>query len=476
MTENVILKKLCTDTEYFSNVFSMLKDSDFDDKTYNNVFKTIQHLYSKYSKSPNLNEIELFYQSTGLSEEKREEHLNVLSAIKQQEIDIKKEILVDYTESWLKLNRFRRDVLVPGMGLLDGSDRKVTLESLQKTSEEINKITFQKSSGLDYIKDAESNFLEYSKVEDKGIIPNLEIVRTATGNIGARPGDLGLYLAESNSGKTMALINETTNALLQGKNVVYISMEEDELEGVRSRVDSNLMGKTNAELRDQGLNLRSTFNNLVKQGIGKLKIISYGPMSANCLNYESQLKEWELQDGFKPDLIVHDSVTITAPINKGSDSSNLYTLGKEVSEELKALSVKVRAPVISACQTGKQAYGANSITMSDVSTSIAIIQVASYVIGIALDEKRPDIRIMNIVKSRKVNKDKIKPSIVNCNTELQRLSDFTTDEKRAYIKKDAKEQLHTYDELAKVAEKVQTGEIKEEDIENDENILSSFLN
>ena len=40
----------------------------------------------------------------------------------------------------------------------------------------IRKLSFKKSAGLDYIRDAEKNFLEYGQVEEVGIKAPLEII------------------------------------------------------------------------------------------------------------------------------------------------------------------------------------------------------------------------------------------------------------------------------------------------------------
>lgn len=120
--------------------------------------------------------------------------------------------------------------------------------------------------------------------------------------------------------------------------------------------------------------------------------------------------------------------------------------------------------------THNSSYDKSSPDMSSVSESIAISQIASTMIGVVLDEHRPDIRICSVLKSRKVNKAKIKPVIVNANTERQTLSDLTDSDKRVYLKQEQKEVLQEMNNIVEKAEEI------EKCPEKGKSILDSILN
>lgn len=645
MTENIILKKVLTDSKYFSNVISNLEEDDFDSKSDKYILRNINNIYSKYNKAPSLDELILYVDSDNLKTTEKIVIRDRLNEIKNTEIDIKEEILIDYTEKWVKSARVE-NILLLGADMLDGKGKE-TLGSIQQKMEDINKLTFKKSAGLDYKKDAMKNFLEYTQVDEGGIKSSLEIINIATGG-GTKQG-LHLVMAQSNSAKcqigntvvnvyvdeklkqkmkefldvkrnkeyeytdsivintlssieltiqelfefldldntdydiaqktnaqiyvksdknelipilsyvkknnkpiykcnignneiievadthifrsnykdvlaknsegimldtlgkqvkvnkvefsgyddvydfevpaphwythnenfanglishnTTLLCNIAIDALKEGKNVVFITMEEGELD-IRERIDANLLDMRTEELRKAGTTLATPFQHLMNNSMGDLKIKAYGPMAANCIDYKSQLDDWRVKDNFVPDLIVHDSITITAPNSKNTEG--LYSVGKSVSEELKALGVHYDIPVWSAVQTGRQAYGASSLDMADASSSIAIMQVATTVIGLSLDEHRPDIRILNIVKSRKMNKAKQKSSVVNIDTDKQRVWDIADNGYDLSNNKSAQ----YFNNLNSVAEKVEQGEISVHDMNNittSNNILDSLL-
>lgn len=349
MTENIIFKKLLIDSNYFSNVFGNLKPTDFEND-YVYLYNGIQTLYSKYNKSPNLNEINLYFDSLNLTTQQKLRINEKIDELKHLEIDIKDDMLVDFTEKWVK-NKRTNDLLLLGADFLDGKNKE-SLESIQVKMEEINKLTFKKSSGLDYKKDAAKNFLEYSTQTENGITPSLEIMRIAT-NGGYLPGHLIIYASVSNGGKTVFLVNGACDVLLQGKNVAYFTFEEMEID-IRERFDARLMNIQTNQFQKLGSSLISNFTSLLSKGLGELKIKAYGPRSASVLTVKSQLEEWKLKENFIPDMVVLDSIGIMAPSSK---SDSLYMNGKNVSEEAKALGVELQVPILSAVQFGRSSFG-----------------------------------------------------------------------------------------------------------------------
>ena len=450
MTENIVIKQLTEDSKYFSTVYQHLESSDFQDIACRQIFKYINEVYVSYNKSPNLQEIELYVDTKELGISEKTIIRTKLQELKNPS-DIDKNILIDSTEKWLKNGRFYERVTLEGAKVLDGQS-KLTTEDLQKRAEEINKISFKSNAGLDYIRDAEKNFLEYQEVQAGGIKSPLNIVNIATAD-GHKPGTLNLYASVSNGGKTVLLINEAASAMLQGKNVAYFTFEETELE-IRERLDACLFDKSTSEFKDLGPSLKSSFDMLINKGIGNCKIKAYGPRSASNLTVKSQLEEWGLKENFKADVIIGDSITIMKPIGKSDGQS--YSVGKAVSEEAKALCIELGVPYISAVQFGRGVYGSGEVGMEDVAESIAIAQIATTMIGVVLDEHRPDTRLLSIIKSRKVNKSKIKAERININTDKQKVWDMTDNEKRPYIKSEEKEQLNFMNNIVETAEKVET--------------------
>lgn len=197
-TENIVFKKLLLDTNYFSNVYSNLQVSDFDKKEHKTIFKTIGELYSKYNKAPNLNEMNLYFDSATITPKDRVVLNESIDEINRADINIQEDMIVDFTEKWVK-NKRTQDLLLVGADYIDGKSKE-SLESIQSKMEEINKLSFKKSAGLDYKKDAVKNFQEYTNVNENGIKSSLELINIAT-NGGYLPGTLSVFASISNGGK-----------------------------------------------------------------------------------------------------------------------------------------------------------------------------------------------------------------------------------------------------------------------------------
>ena len=105
--------------------------------------------------------------------------------------------------------------------------------------------------------------------------------------------------------------------------------------------------------------------------------------------------------------------------------------------------------------THNSAYNDKSPSLDSVSESLAISQVASTMIAIIGDEQRPDIRTLSIIKSRKVNKSKVKAQNVHIDTDKQKVWDMADNEsRRVYLKSEQKEELNTMNKIVKASEVV----------------------
>ena len=103
-----------------------------------------------------------------------------------------------------------------------------------------------------------------------------------------------------------------SGVLLQGKNVLYITMEMAE-EKIAERIDANLLNidiqdvaGIPADVRDQGV------NNLAKKTQGTLIIKEYPTASAHSGHFKSLLNELALKKSFRPDIIFIDYLNICA--------------------------------------------------------------------------------------------------------------------------------------------------------------------
>ena len=165
-------------------------------------------------------------------------------------------------------------------------------------------------------------------------------------------GDNTYFSNDILSHNTLILSNTAINAVKMGKNVLYISFEIDKRE-LRRRMDAcftDLNIRNLIEMRDE---VKSRIKDArLNKNAGRFIIQEFPPSSVTCLDIENYIYQLQMKKEFVPDIIILDYLGIMKPINNSS-TKNSYERGKEVCEELRSLSDKIKAPILSAVQTNR---------------------------------------------------------------------------------------------------------------------------
>jgi len=181
------------------------------------------------------------------------------------------------------------------------------------------------------------------------------------------------FIITHNTGKSLFMCHVASSVLLQGKNVLYITLEMAE-ERIAERIDANLL---NVPIQDI-VNLpkqmfESKVTNLAKKTQGTLIIKEYPTASAHAGHFKSLLNELSLKKSFKPDIIFIDYLNICASSRyKGNSSINSYTFVKAIAEELRGLAVEFNVPIFSATQTTRSGFGSSDPELTDTSECIFV--------------------------------------------------------------------------------------------------------
>lgn len=109
----------------------------------------------------------------------------------------------------------------------------------------------------------------------------------------------------------------------------------------------------------------------------RFKIQEFPTSTATALDFENKILQLKSQ-GWTPDVIFVDYLTIMRPLNKVSSQKG-YESGVMVAEELRGLSGKMKIPVISAIQSNRS-EGANTsnVDVNNVSESYGIVSTCDF--------------------------------------------------------------------------------------------------
>jgi hypothetical protein len=189
-------------------------------------------------------------------------------------------------------------------------------------------------------------------------------------------------------GKSLFMCHCAAGNLLDGKNVLYITMEMAE-EKIAERIDANLLDVT---IDDLSIMPKETFfkklERVKTKTTGRLIIKEYPTSGAGSANFRHLINELKLKKNFMPDIIYIDYLNICASSRvKYSANMNSYTYIKAIAEELRGLAVEFNLPIVSATQTTRSGYNNSDVELSDTSESFALPATADLMFALTTSEE-----------------------------------------------------------------------------------------
>jgi archaellum biogenesis ATPase FlaH len=270
--------------------------------------------------------------------------------------------------------------------IADDKDEKKNRDSIPSILSDALAVSFDNHIGHDYLQDYEQRYESYHRKEDK-IEFDLEHFNKITKG-GLPNKTLNIALAGTGVGKSLFMCHVASSVLLQGRNVLYITLEMAE-ERIAERIDANLL---NVPIQDI-VNLpkqmfENKVTNLAKKTQGTLIIKEYPTASAHSGHFKSLLNELALKKSFKPDIIFVDYLNICASSRfKGGNNVNSYTLVKSIAEELRGLAVEFNVPIVSATQTTRSGFGSSDVELTDTSESFGLPATADLMFALISTEE-----------------------------------------------------------------------------------------
>ena len=210
---------------------------------------------------------------------------------------------------------------------------------------------------------------------------------------GLGKGELGVCIAATGSGKSMALVHLGTAALKAGKNVVHYTMElSDKVIGLR--YDSCLSGVPLNDLHG----LKDQVHESCLEVKGELFIKEYPTKSASPQTLSKSLEKLT-KLGHKVDLIIVDYADLLKPSCAYREKRNEL---ESIYEDLRAMAQENDCPIWTASQTNRSGLNAEVITMESISEAFSKCFVADFIFSISrtVEDKANNTGRMFIAKNR----------------------------------------------------------------------------
>ena len=238
-------------------------------------------------------------------------------------------------------------------------------------------IGLQKDLGIDYFKSPKERLLAL-KDNNGQVSTGWETLDKKLFG-GFNKGELNIFAGGSGAGKSLFLANMGVNWVLQGLNVVYLTLELSE-SLVAMRLDSMMTEIPTREIfKDlDGVEMKVR---LVGKKAGNFQI-KYMPSGKNANDIRSFVKEYEIKTGHKIDVLLVDYLDLLMPLSKKVSHCDLYVKDKFVSEELRNLSMELGIIFVTASQLNRQSVEEIEFDHSHIAGGLSKIQTADNVIGI----------------------------------------------------------------------------------------------
>lgn len=279
-----------------------------------------------------------------------------------------------------------KEALVKSAGLMNKSN---SLDEIGVIVSSALKLGTDNNYGYDYKLDFEKRFM---LKERNPVSTGWDRVDGITqGGLGR--GELGVVIAPTGAGKSMALVHLGAMAVKAGLQVVHYTLELSDTV-VASRYDSCLTGVPLTSLMDQ----KEYILEEVKGVKGKLIIKEYPTKTASTSVIKNHLKRI-VSSGQKVDMIIVDYGDLLNPTvrykEKRTELETIY-------EELRAIAMEFICPVWTASQTNRSGLNAEVVTMESISEAFNKCFVADFIFSVSrtVDDKKTNSGRIFIAKNR----------------------------------------------------------------------------
>ena len=382
--EFLILRNLIHNEDYVRKVIPFIKSEYFEDTNQKIVFEEILKFVQEYNQPATKEVLCIEVENRqDINDTSFKEITQLITNLDAETSEFN--WLVDTTEKWCR-DRAIYIALMESIHIADGKDDKKNRDSIPSILSDALAVSFDTHIGHDYLLDYEKRYESYHRKEEK-IEFDLEYFNKITKG-GLPNKTLNIALAGTGVGKSLFMCHVASSVLLQGRNVLYITLEMAE-ERIAERIDANLLNIPIQDIGDLPKQMfESKVTNLSKKTQGTLIIKEYPTASAHSGHFKSLLNELALKKSFHPDIIFIDYLNICSSSRfRGGSNVNSYTLVKSIAEELRGLAVEFNVPIVSATQTTRSGYGSSDVELTDTSESFGLPATADLMFALISTEE-----------------------------------------------------------------------------------------
>jgi replicative DNA helicase len=278
-----------------------------------------------------------------------------------------------------------KEALMESVDLIQNS----SFDAVRTVIDDALKLGMDNNFGHDFIKDFEVRY--EIKVRNPVTTGWDKIDKLTKSGLGT--GELGVVIAPTGAGKSMALAHLGAQAVLAGKTVVHYTLELSE-EVTGQRYDSCISGIPLSNL----FHRKDEVLEVIADVPGSLTIKEYPTKTASPNTIRSHLEKLKKQNQ-KIDMIIVDYADLLRPGKTYKEKRNEL---ESIYEDLRAVAQENKCPLWTASQTNRTGLNAEVVTMESISEAFNKCFVADFICSISrtIKDKNANTARMFIAKNR----------------------------------------------------------------------------
>lgn len=214
-------------------------------------------------------------------------------------------------------------------------------------------------------------------------IPELDVVLGG----GTERSSLGVFLANSGDGKSLALCHIAAEAVWDGRRVAYVTAELSELQ-IKQRVYCNVLNMTAADLAMNPTEGEHRGQLLAQQGrnLGDLRVLYLTPKVGTVAQIRQWLKDLARgEDGFAPEVLLVDYADKLAA-KAGDEAKGSYQAQGAVYQQLRDLIVDLACWGWTASQTTGRQGRKKKLDIEDIADSMEKARICDTLVAIVRND------------------------------------------------------------------------------------------
>lgn len=355
--QQILLEYLVSSPDTFALCNGIIVPSYFDPE-YRKTVEFIKGYYENYSNTPDPDLVEA---ETGVELKKREVTRDQIKYCSEE------------VEQFCRRKALMTAVL-KAPELIDKGDEG----GMEQMFKDAMAISLSRDLGTSYFRNPKERLEENMKEAPRTTTKWTQFDELIGGGL-ART-ELLLFSANSGGGKSVALANLALNFCSQGLNVLYLSLELSE-QMIAQRFDMMLTGIPTISWRENVNEISAALNQIAPHmGDLTIKRMSTGT-NANAIR--AYLKEFELKNGFIPDLLIVDYLDIAGPNGKVS-GDNVFEKDKQAAEQIRDILFDYNMFGATASQQNRGAIEATELNQGHIAGGISKVNTVDIYCSIIL--------------------------------------------------------------------------------------------